>query len=214
MSCRIEVTCFTKPGDQLFVAGSPSTLGAWDLEQALPLFTSAETYPVWVLDHPLIAAGSEFKFLIARMGKEQLEWEDLKQNRLWPAEELADGAVLRADYNTQGIFVASKGDGNAEVFEPAKDGSTMLTTKAVGRAYSDASTCLPSGLNKSRTSTEAWMTMQPTIADDVIEEDTAKPIANGGIKACFAGAMRCIRGDSGNSVQTPSDGMADQSLGA
>lgn len=84
-SVTFKVECRgTKPGDVVFVAGGHDALGAWDVKRALPLSTTAGSFPVWVSESISMPAAEsvEYKFFTQqgdRTGK--ATWEEFPGNR-------------------------------------------------------------------------------------------------------------------------------------
>jgi isoamylase/glycogen operon protein len=75
-SFKVHCDC-SAPGEVVAIVGGPSSLGAWDPNQAIVCTTSAEEFPVWsspVIGIPKCSSGKfEFKFLLK--GEEHIHWE-------------------------------------------------------------------------------------------------------------------------------------------
>lgn len=52
ISFRFQVE--TSPGQYVRIVGDNSQLGAWNPAKGLALFTSADFYPYWVSENPII----------------------------------------------------------------------------------------------------------------------------------------------------------------
>lgn len=46
-SLSLRESILSRPGEAVFVVGSHEALGAWSTAMALPLTTSADTFPTW-----------------------------------------------------------------------------------------------------------------------------------------------------------------------
>lgn len=83
-SAVFKVRCkSTRPGDAVFVVGSHEALGAWSPKMALPLTTSADTFPVWQSAPIPLMAGMmvEYKFIIQREDREgPTTWQKFEGN--------------------------------------------------------------------------------------------------------------------------------------
>jgi endonuclease/exonuclease/phosphatase family metal-dependent hydrolase len=83
----------TQFGDEVLVSGECAALGAWDVSRAVPLTTSAATFPVWrsaPIALPLLSGGApqQFKFVLRRADG-RCDWE----NVWWHNRTLATGAA-------------------------------------------------------------------------------------------------------------------------
>lgn len=78
-----KVECRTQPGDNVLITGNLATeLGGWDLNQAVAMTTSPETYPTWSAVVPLpVHVALEFKFVLQRADG-SFEWEQGDVNRV------------------------------------------------------------------------------------------------------------------------------------
>ncbi len=52
ISFRFQVE--TSPGQLVKIVGDNSQLGAWNPAKGLALFTTAESYPVWISENPIL----------------------------------------------------------------------------------------------------------------------------------------------------------------
>lgn len=73
---------FTTFGQQVFVVGSIPELGSWNPARAVPLYTTASTFPVWTGDAQLPANTSiEFQYIVKNPDGSVANWEKVFQNR-------------------------------------------------------------------------------------------------------------------------------------
>ncbi|CAJ1337146.1 unnamed protein product [Effrenium voratum] len=73
----------TRPGEAVFVVGGHEALGSWSTAMALPLTTSADTFPEWQSSAiPLIAGMMvEYKFVIQREDRQgSPQWQNFQGN--------------------------------------------------------------------------------------------------------------------------------------
>jgi starch synthase len=74
--------CETQPGDGVFVVGSHSALGDFNPQNAVPLTTSADSFPLWTSDPVVLTTGvdANYKYIVqteARTGS--VNWESLQE---------------------------------------------------------------------------------------------------------------------------------------
>jgi lysophospholipase L1-like esterase len=50
---RFQINAYTQPGESIGLVGSIPELGHWQVQQCIPLKTSAERYPLWWTDRPI-----------------------------------------------------------------------------------------------------------------------------------------------------------------
>lgn len=89
---RFQITAYTQPGESVGLVGSTAELGQWKIEQAIPLQTNADTYPLWwAADIHLSLLESaerqiaEYKYV--RFGANgDISWETLDSNRWLPID--------------------------------------------------------------------------------------------------------------------------------
>lgn len=97
---RFEAQVETAWGESVEVRGDHAALGAWG-EDAVPLYTDAETYPHWISEPVALPLGAAFAFkLTARTGA-AVRWEagDDRSGRAAPtALQPARDRVLRAEW--------------------------------------------------------------------------------------------------------------------
>ena len=73
----------TNFGSSLYVIGNLKLLGQWDVNNAIPLSTSSDTYPLWTLKNAFSCpVGTEltYKYLI-KDSNGQITWENLPNNK-------------------------------------------------------------------------------------------------------------------------------------
>eukprot|EP00301_Raphidiophrys_heterophryoidea_P003508 c11583_g1_i1.p1 GENE.c11583_g1_i1~~c11583_g1_i1.p1 ORF type:complete len:661 (+),score=178.13 c11583_g1_i1:56-2038(+) len=112
---KVRVTFFvsarTSYGEFVYVTGNHPKLGAWDVDRAVKLTTSASSYPVWSAEVRVTTPHTlEYKYLLKRppavMGEksEFLKWEEISQNRTACLEagdvHIKDG-MFGDDYSAQ-----------------------------------------------------------------------------------------------------------------
>ena len=96
-SAVFKVRCqSTRPGEAVFVVGSHEALGKWSAAMALPLTTSADTFPMWTSAPVPLLAGMmvEYKFIKQREDRQgNPQWQKFDGNyRVTPVA----GKVLQA----------------------------------------------------------------------------------------------------------------------
>jgi len=180
MACSVvfQVRCSdTKPGEGVFLVGSHDSIGAWDLEKALALTTSADTFPTWSSQAVKVSKGKalQYKFLIRRENNSgSPRWEAFSGNHSVTAE--------------QGCICAVSIWGNSMV-----DTSLLQETPAL-----DATNCMPridtipfGGLGDVDPKSET-----PSICTDQVYAELVKndPAPQPGSKAdVVESAKRCFR---------------------
>lgn len=100
MHVRFQVSAHTYPGEQLFLVGSSTSLGAWDPSQALPLQTNSSDYPLWWVEVESPEAGlrepevnqevhqeAKIEYQYLRRSAQGIVWESLGVNRWIPIEK-------------------------------------------------------------------------------------------------------------------------------
>jgi len=106
-SYALEVHCaVTKPGDEVKTVGAHPALGSWDVHKALALQTSASSWPTWLVQVPLLPAGTEFKLVICR-SVGGVAWEPFDGNRRWPSCHEGDG--VRCTYGDPRVGLVHAG---------------------------------------------------------------------------------------------------------
>lgn len=82
---EFSVTCRdTQLGELVYVVGSHEAIGSWSAERAIPLTTTASTFPRWSSPHIPLPAGIniEFKFLVNTADRKgTARWEAFPGNR-------------------------------------------------------------------------------------------------------------------------------------
>ena len=109
-SAVFKVRCkSTRPGEAVFVIGSHEALGAWSTAMALPLTTSADTFPTWQSAPVPLMAGMmiEYKFIIQREDRQGTpQWQKFDGNyRVTPVagqvlQAVSDWEVASAEIST------------------------------------------------------------------------------------------------------------------
>jgi len=119
----------TRPGEAVFVVGGPDALGSWSTGMALPLTTSADSFPLWKSAPIPLPAGEavEYKFLIQREDRGgAAQWQNFAGNyRMVPETDKVLEAV--SDWEKATVEVSASKD---------VDVSSPLASRA--RAGSDA----------------------------------------------------------------------------
>ncbi|WP_033216324.1 carbohydrate-binding module family 20 domain-containing protein [Kitasatospora phosalacinea] len=73
----VTVTAATKPGDTVLISGNTAELGNWNPAAAVPLHTTAQTYPAWSGYIQIIEGSTaQYKFLI-RSSTGAVTWESV-----------------------------------------------------------------------------------------------------------------------------------------
>lgn len=74
---KVEVPC-TKPGEAVFIVGSPAGLGDWNPENGIPCMTTGKAFPMWSSEDVLVSVGTSLEFKLVRMtakGALSAQWE-------------------------------------------------------------------------------------------------------------------------------------------
>ena len=100
----------TRPGEAVFVVGGHEALGTWKTAMALPMTTSADTFPNWKSGPVPLPAGYnvEYKFIVQKESREGAQWQSFQGNyRVTPVQ----GQVLQAasDWDKASAEVSSLG---------------------------------------------------------------------------------------------------------
>ncbi|WP_030461968.1 CBM20 domain-containing protein [Kitasatospora sp. NRRL B-11411] len=105
----VTVTARTQPGDTVLISGNTAQLGNWNPAAAVPLQTTAQTYPTWKGYFQIIqGTTAEYKFLI-RSSTGAVTWESIPNRSVTdapgtisPIDErwnVSDGAPVAAAFH-------------------------------------------------------------------------------------------------------------------
>ncbi len=98
---RFQVRANTQPGDYIAIVGSAPKLGMWLPEQALPLSTNADRYPLWTIEldpNHLVTAENRLEYQYLHVKPTKTEWESKLRNRAVPIEPTPEMLVIDNGY--------------------------------------------------------------------------------------------------------------------
>ena len=87
----LEVTCHTNFGDRVALVGSIPMLGGWDINKAVILSTSSDTYPLWTIRVDLPREMYiEYKYVIFEKGTSK-NLQNMSKTPIYYWESLPNG---------------------------------------------------------------------------------------------------------------------------
>ena len=118
--CEVLVTCVmdqTKPGEKVVMVGSDPSLGAWSVDKALELKTSAADFPQWKGKLVMkLASAAEFKFAL-KTKEGNAQWENGGNRKLVTGN---GGMSLEATWGRGGEKVTKAVDDKPTAAKPAQ----------------------------------------------------------------------------------------------
>lgn len=131
-------------GEQIYVSGTTDLLGNFSTEHCVPLYTSADRYPIWKSDCVALPHGCElqYKYAVFEAGKFK-RWESISCNRQVLAEYAETTNDVLDDDTGQGE-IDKKGSG-VSICASATSSSPSLTKSLLGAREMNASKSTPIG---------------------------------------------------------------------
>src|SRR5690242_12413847 len=92
----------TKYGEDLYVTGSIPSLGNWNPRDALKLYTSEQTFPMWKTKiHEVICPGELFEYKYIIKTDKDVRWETFSGNRHLALEEIEKLAKHQIEFTVE-----------------------------------------------------------------------------------------------------------------
>ena len=187
----------TRPGEAVFVVGGHEALGAWKTAMALPMTTSADTFPNWQSDPVPLPAGYnvEYKFLVQKENREgPAQWQNFQGNyRVTPVtgevlKAASDWEKASAEVSSLGPFLPKKVErafskeldkedkdsGKARAKQEKEEILLKMAENAVDKAAAEVTSTCPLAVTLENREMRRRNFSQSLLALDVVTETEAK----------------------------------------